>query len=411
MIRKYSVIVLLGILVLLFLPINKVQTEGFVLEQDKDCIVVRSDDNKEHRFCGISADEGAIIHIDTYASLTSWISFHREKASVNKPLNSSEQLLKRLNAMTIEQKLGQLLVVRTEENLAEPLNFTPGGYILFANDFEGKNKEEIRKMISSLEGALVMVDEEGGKVVRVSSALYEEGYPSAQDLYHQGGWEAVERNMIEKSIILVSLGIHVNLNPVVDVSMNPEDYIYPRAFGQNASMTAEYAALAVRIQNEHGLVSCLKHFPGYGGNKDTHEGFSVDAKALDDYRNHDFLPFLSGIKAGSPMVMMSHVIMEAVDPYLPASLSRSVHDLLREELNFEGIIISDDLMMKAIQYQSRNPLCDALRAGNDLLMTTDPAVSLNELIRAYESGELSMNQIDESVLKVLELKEKLGLLR
>ena len=393
-------------------PYQKTVIEGRVLESEYECIQVRSDDNAMHSICGVNAKKGDEVIVTIRSSL-----FHLVKINDLKIVDAgtSEKLIAYLESMSLCEKLGQMMIVRTQENLTEELDFIPGGYILFANDFRNKSAEEIEQMVRSLQqqkhGALVMVDEEGGDVVRVSSVLFEEGYPSAQEDYLSGGWDAVKKNLINRSQMLASLGFQVNLNPVVDISTNPEDYIYSRTFGQDEIMTSQYVSLAVQTQKEAGLLSCLKHFPGYGNNRDTHRGFSVDYRSLNEYRIYDFLPFQAGVDSGAELVMMSHIIMSSVDSQTPASLSSNVHQLLKEELNYDGLVITDDLTMDAIEHFTSNPLVSALSAGNHLLLTTDPKVTIDELVEAVEKNQLSLNQIDESVLKILEIKEKLGCLR
>ena len=313
--------------------------------------------------------------------------------------------------MTLEEKIGQMMIVRAPSHLSKPLDFTAGGYILFGDDFQGKNEQEIIDMTAQLKenGAVLMVDEEGGKVARVSKALFGEGSPSVQRLYQSKGWQAVQENLVEKSQLLHRLGIDVNLNPVADVCEDEHAFIFERSFGQNADLTSEYVSMAVQIQNQEGIISCLKHFPGYGNNQDTHTGFSVDDRSIEEYLKNDFLPFSSGIKEGAQFVMTSHIIMSAIDAQRPVSLSKKAIDLLREELNYTGIIITDDLTMDAIDSLQIDPLVEAVLAGNDCLLTTDPDVSIDSLVHAAEKGGISMNQIDESVLKVLSLKQELNL--
>lgn len=389
-------------------PLKKTEITGIVVNQNKECMIVRADDNSEHSLCGIDTQAGTGVEVIVREPIVSWLGIEYYELMV---VRNADELSDTVLSMSLEEKLGQMMVVRTQENLKRELDFKPGGYILFGNDFSNLNEAEIIEMTNELRksGSLVMVDEEGGKVARVSKALYQEGYPSIQELYRSGGWEAVEQNLIEKSKLLKSLGIDVNLNPVADVCEDERAFIYPRSFGQNAQMTADYVRLAVKIQNQEDLVSCLKHFPGYGNNLDTHTGLSVDGRQLSDYRTRDFLPFQAGIEENAQMMMTSHIIMSAVDDTRPVSLSKKAIDILKSELNYSGIIITDDLTMDAIGGITDDPLTEALLAGNDLLLTTDPEVSIQPLVDAAEKGLISMNQVDESVLKILKLKQEMGI--
>ncbi|MBQ4343593.1 MAG: glycoside hydrolase family 3 protein [Erysipelotrichaceae bacterium] len=375
-----------------------------MLEKNDSCLLLRMDDNAEKWFCGVNEEVSSQIELNVFTSVFSLLNYEIVASQV---LRNADALSNQVQEMTLREKLGQMMVVRSPENLQSTLDFVPGGYILFGNDFDGKSEEEILAMTNRLksDGAFVMVDEEGGSVSRVSKALYENGYPSVQELFQSGGWHAIESNLKEKSRLLKRLGIDVNLNPVADICEDPDAFIYPRTFGKDAKVTSEYVAKAVEIQKHEGVLSCLKHFPGYGSNLDTHIGFSADHRTLKDYQQKDFLPFLAGIEQGAEFLMMSHIIMTAVDETMPASLSRKVHDLIRNELHYHSLIISDDLTMDAIDGLEMDPLVMALRAGNDLLLTTDPEVSLSPLLKAAEDGLISMNQIDKSVLRILKTKQ------
>jgi len=389
---------------MLVLPLKKTTVRGHVLEKNDSCLLLRMDDNAEKWFCGVNEEVSSQIELNVFTSVFSLLNYEMVASQV---LRNADTLSNQVQEMTLREKLGQMMVVRSPENLQSTLDFVPGGYILFGNDFDGKDEEGILAMTSRLksEGAFVMVDEEGGSVSRVSKALYDNGYPSVQELFQSGGWHAVESNLKEKSRLLKRLGIDVNLNPVADVCEDPDAFIYPRTFGKDAKVTSEYVAKAVEIQRQEGILSCLKHFPGYGSNLDTHIGFSADHRTLKEYQQKDFLPFLAGIEQGAEFLMMSHIIMTAVDETMPASLSRKVHDLIRNELHYHSLIISDDLTMDAIDSLDMDPLVMALCAGNDLLLTTDPEVSLFSLLKAAEDGLISMNQIDESVLRILKTKQ------
>src|SRR5699024_2021851 len=152
-------------------------------------------------------------------------------------------------------------------------------YILFSSDFKGKNPEQVCQDIaqcqrSSLIPMFIGVDEEGGDVVRVSKypAFRERPFPSPRELWLSGGQEAVRSDTAEKCGLLRGLGINVNFAPVCDVSQDPEDYIYHRTLGEDAEATAQYVRTVVETMKGSGVASVLKHFPGYGGNADTHTG-------------------------------------------------------------------------------------------------------------------------------------------
>ena len=260
---------------------------------------------------------------------------------------------------------------------------------------------------------LIGVDEEGGTVNRISTntEFRSEPFKSSQELYAEGGFDLIYEDTITKANFLKELGINVNFAPVVDVSTNPDDYIYKRSFGKNANLTSEYASTVVTAMKEANIASVLKHFPGYGNNTDTHTGISIDNRTLETFKESDFLPFEAGIKAGANIVLVSHNIVTNIDSNNPASLSTRVHEILRNDLGFAGVIITDDLYMDAISknYDSSVAVL-AILAGNDLICTTDFESQIPEVIAAVEDGTISIDRINESVRRILELKLELNLI-
>lgn len=258
---------------------------------------------------------------------------------------------------------------------------------------------------------LTAVDEEGGKVVRISSNpnLVSEKFKSSQQLYALGGFETIKNDTINKSNLLNSLGINLNLAPVVDVSTNPNDYMYERSFGQNTELTSTYAKTVINASKNLGVSYTLKHFPGYGNNDDTHNGITVDNRDYDDIVNNDLPPFKAGIDVGAEAVLVSHNIVANIDSSNPASLSTSIHNLLRNELNFTGIIITDDLAMGAIS-SINNATIKAILSGNDLIITTDYIESINEIKTAINDGTISEDLIDKLAFRVLAWKYYKGLM-
>ena len=328
-----------------------------------------------------------------------------------------------MGSMTLEEKVGQLFFVRCPaESAAEDVQtYHLGGYILFGRDTRDKTANELIQAIQSYQDAaavplLIGVDEEGGTVVRISSNphLRNEKFASPQRLYSLGGMERITADAREKDVLLRALGFNVNLAPVADVSTNSSDFIYPRAFGQDADATADYVSAVTAQMAADGMGSVLKHFPGYGNNEDTHTGIAVDDRPYEDFVNSDFLPFSAGFESGRAMtaVLVSHNIVECMDGELPASLSPNVHRILREELGFDGVVMTDDLAMEAVSAYAGNGAVAvmALEAGNDLVLTTDYRTQIPKVIGAVENGDLDESVIDTACRRVLRWKQALGLL-
>ncbi len=342
-----------------------------------------------------------------------------DNLDTNEP-EKTDKITKMLDNMSVEEKVGQMFMVRVPKENADKRvsEYYLGGYIMFGRDFDNKAKEEVINNIASWQEAsdipmLIGVDEEGGTVNRISTntEFRSEPFKSSQELYKDGGFDLIYEDTINKANFLKELSINVNFAPVVDVSTNPDDYIYKRSFGKNANLTSEYASTVVTAMKEANIASVLKHFPGYGNNTDTHTGIAIDNRTLETFKENDFLPFEAGIKAGANMVLVSHNIVTNIDSNNPASLSTRVHEILRNDLGFAGVIITDDLYMDAISknYDSSVAVL-AILAGNDLICTTDFESQIPEVIAAVEDGTISIDRINESVRRILELKLELNLI-
>ena len=342
-----------------------------------------------------------------------------EQAEEPDPIAAKAQEI--LDGMTLEEKVGQMFIARCPETDAAQLaaDYHLGGYILFGRDFKDKTAEQVTADIQSCQDAaeiplLIAVDEEGGTVNRVSSNpnLRSSPFRSPQSLYSEGGLELVRSDAQEKCRLLESLGININFAPVCDVSQDPADFIYDRTLGRDAQETSQYVAAVVETMAEEGMGSVLKHFPGYGNNTDTHTGVAYDDRPYDTFLTSDFLPFQAGIAAGADMVLVSHNIVSAMDEASPASLSPEVHRVLREDLGFTGVIVTDDLVMDGVRDFAGDDEAAvlAVQAGNDLLCCTDFQTQVPAVLAAVESGEITEEQIDAAVLRVLTMKLRLGIL-
>ena len=196
-----------------------------------------------------------------------------------------------------------------------------------------------------------------------------------------------------------------------DLPRSAEDYIYDRAFGTDADSVSAAVASAVRSYADNGTICALKHFPGYGNNLDTHTGISIDSRPLTELESLDLLPFRAGIDAGAPVVMVSHNIVECVNAELPGSLSPEMYSLVRS-LGFDGVIMTDDLSMQAVgEYCGENRAAvQAFLAGADLLCSSDYESAITALNAAVKSGEITQERLDESVLRILNMKLEYGII-
>lgn len=323
--------------------------------------------------------------------------------------------------MSTKEKVGQLFLARVpvENALSDIQEYHLGGYLLFGRDVEGKTYDEVQSTIAQYQETsevpmLIAADEEGGTVSRVSrnSQLVATPFQSPQDLYAQGGWDAITKDTTDKAGILKELGIDAGLFPVADVATDPNAFIYDRTIGQDAKGTAEYVTTVVKALKKAHSGSTLKHFPGYGNNQDSHTDIVTDTRSMTELEDNDLVPFQAGIDAGVDSILVSHNIVNAIDDSVPASVSAPVHDLLRKDMGFDGVIMTDDMDMAGLaDFMSQDEAgLKALQAGNDLILSSTYASQIPYVLQAIEDGEYSEKDLDASVTRVLNWKEKLGLL-
>lgn len=367
---------------------------------------------------GCAAIEPVPITTAPTVTVTQPSSAPSETQSPNQATDPAQTIL---NTMTTEEKVGQLFLARCPDAnaISDITKYHLGGYILFARDFETETPDTLRGKLKDYQSAaaipmLLAVDEEGGTVTRVSryKAFRDSPFLSPRRLFAMGGMEQIIQSENEKSALLHSLGINVNVGPVCDVTTDPNAFMYPRSLGESPKITGEFVKSVVSVQSENHIGGILKHFPGYGNNTDTHVAIATDDRSLGELEDTDLVPFAAGIEAGCDAIMVSHVYINAIDPDLPATLSPTVHSYLREYMGFDGVIITDDLVMQAIAdtYGAGEAAVLAVLAGNDLLCSTEYAVQYEAVLQAVKEGRISEDQLNTSVMRLLRWKMELGLI-
>lgn len=331
-----------------------------------------------------------------------------------------------MNQMTLEEKVGQLFLlhysdttVRTAADIkAITDKYHPGGYIVFQPDLKNESPESFKAKIDQTQKdskipLIISIDEEGGRVNRASSLpqYRSSAYPAPQDLKASGGLSAVLADATDKAAFLKNLGINLNHAPVADVANT--GYIYDRTWGGDGLDNAGYVEMAVRGMEEAGMGTTLKHFPGYGStSSNTHNGFAVNYLSENDFKYNDLLPFYAGMNAGTRSVMVTHNTINYLDEQNPASLSPAVYNMLRNEMGFDGLAITDDLNMKAVTdyVGDGNQSLAALKAGADMALVPYPDKQIPPVLAATKSGELPLSRIEESCFRVLCWKIEHGLM-
>lgn len=334
-----------------------------------------------------------------------------------------------LSGMTLREKLCQLMIVRPEtltgqspvtaagETTRLALESYPVGGLIYSVD-NLVTQEQTREMITNTQSyseipLFISADEEGGSVGRL---MYKLGttWINSMYSYKDMGADTAYANAFTIGSDMVSCLFNTDFAPVADVWTNPENTVIgDRAYSDDFGQAAELVAAAVRGFTDAGVVCCVKHFPGHGDtDTDTHQGAAVVSKSLDELRAGELLPFISGIEAGVDMVMVGHITVTALDD-VPATISEAViTGLLREELGWDGVVITDSLDMGALAGYDNGEVCVRfLEAGGDILLgVPDIEAALTALEAAVAEGRLSESRIDESVLRVLTLKLEHGII-
>lgn len=340
-----------------------------------------------------------------------------------------------MDTMTLKEKICQLFMVSPEAltdtevittaqmTLADDLAEYPvGGIILFRQNLV--DRQQCQTLIADYQSLsriplLVGVDEEGGTVSRLgnNSAMGVTRFPSMAEIGASGDKTAAYQVGYTLGTELAELGFNLDFAPVADVNTNPNNpVIGERAFSSDPATAAKMVAACVRGFEAANMPSTLKHFPGHGDTStDSHLGYASSEQTLDELRETEFLPFLAGLEAGSPIVMMGHISLPNVTgDGTPASLSaKVVTDILRTELGFAGVIITDAMNMGAVteHYTPGEAATAAIIAGCDLiLMPEDLPQAIAAIEEAIESGTITTARIDESVRRIIAMKLEYGIL-
>lgn len=350
---------------------------------------------------------------------------------------SEQQINEYIDKASLEQKVGQMYVSRTPQTPGQAqqdvAKYNLGGLIVYDADMKGLSQEQFKQKMADYQKSaqtplLIGVDQEGGLVSRLthSGLIAQNGdqfafprkqYEDAEKVNPGSGMKVVLEYARKNATLLRQLGINWNYAPDADYSNTTGGFIYDRTFGGGSyQATADYIKQVVPAwQHDNLVASTLKHFPGYGDAADTHTGFATREDSLRDIETKDMLPFIAGMQAGADSVMVTHVIYDKIDPIYPASLSRKINNLIRDYCHYNGLIVTDALEMGAITDFAKahgNLPVDvlAVMAGNDMIMTTDYATGIGDIVKAVKEGKIKESQINASVKRILDLKNKLGLL-
>lgn len=362
-----------------------------------------------------------------------------ENASTEKFIFNDDETVVRttkdvLGKMSLREKVGQLFIVRPEA-LAENSNaetapatdrvddavisrieeYPVGGIALFSRNIT--SAEQLPMFISDLQSSskyplFIAVDEEGGRVARIANSDFFNvaSYKSMEDIGKSGDASKAEEVGRQIGSYLKELGFNLDFAPVADTNTNPQNIVIgDRSYGSDPALVARMVSAQLDGLHKSGIIGTLKHFPGHGDTKDdTHSGYVSVNKSWDELKECELVPFISALDKADT-IMVSHITVTSIDK-LPSSLSYEIITRkLRNELGYNGVIITDSMAMGAVadSYTSDIAAVMAVKAGADIiLMPESLEKSFNAVLNAVNSGEISISRIEESAERVLTLKAK-----
>lgn len=343
----------------------------------------------------------------------------------------SDIVEKTLADMSLRDKVCQMMFVRPEsitgidvvtaagDTTKSALEQYPvGGIVYFAQNME--SKDQVKEMIDNSQsyskvGLFISTDEEGGMVNRLMNTVGTT-YIDSMYNYKDEGTQKAHDNAYTIASDMAALGFNMDFAPVADVWSNPDNTVIgERAYSDDYSQAAELVGSAVKGFEDGGVMCTLKHFPGHGDTaEDSHYSSAYVRRTKDEIMADEMQPFTAGIDAGAEFVMVGHLIVPDIDE-LPATLSYKITtEMLRNEMHFEGIAITDSLAMSSIadNYGVGESAVMSIKAGIDMLLDpTDIDTAIDAVVQAVESGDITEDRIDDSVRKILSLKEKHGLVK
>lgn len=341
------------------------------------------------------------------------------------PRQETDSIKLQIQQMTVEEKVGQMVIVGVEGDTFNSSirkmieDYHVGGFIFMGNSIKGTS--QLLKLINDIKAAnadnkiplFLSLDQEGGRVDRMP--LDFNRYPTNKSIgkinndklsYNIGSAIAHE---------ISSFGFNMDFAPVLDINSNPKNpVIGDRSFGTSSKLVSSLGVETMKGIQEGNVISVVKHFPGHGDTSvDSHIGLPKVNKDLEELLGFEIIPFKEAIKNNADAIMIAHILLPKIDSKYPVSLSRAViNDILRQQLNFKGIVITDDMTMGAISknYSLGAAAVKSINAGSDIILVAHDYNKAIEVVasitKAVENGDIKMDRIDESTYRVLQLKKK-----
>lgn len=333
-----------------------------------------------------------------------------------------------INELSIKEKIGQMIMIGMDTNYITDriktmiTEYKIGGIILYRKNFNTYAEMlEIIKQLKELNKnnkipLFISIDQEGGRVNRMPKEI--KNLPSANTIANIGGIELIKKSASITGEILSKSGYNLNFSPVLDIKrFNDSHAIGDRCYGDNKEDVAKYGIVVMKELQNKGIVSVIKHFPGHGATKkDSHYMLPVIKESIKKLEKEDMYPFEQAINQGADAILVGHLLVKDVTWLYPASLSRKfIVKYLRKKYRYNGVVITDDLKMKAIKflYGTDNAIVKAFEAGNDIIVfrfnQEEEKKALEKIEKLVKKGRIKENRINRSVKRVIKLKNKYNL--
>lgn len=353
-------------------------------------------------------------------------------ASQNTP-DKTDEVQRIVDAMSLEDKVAQLFLVKPEaivdigtataagESTKQAIDKTPvGGFVYFSDNLQ--SEQQVQEMLSNVQKysedrtglpAFLSVDEEGGTVARIagSGRFDVTNVGNMSDIGASGDVQKAKQAGETIGTYLSALGFNLDFAPDADVLTNPENTVVKkRSFGSDPQVVSDMSLAVAQGLAQHQIHSVYKHFPGHGATEgDTHKGYAYTNKTLDELKQSELVPFAHAIENGAEFIMAAHIsVPNITNDDTPTSLSKTmITDVLREQMGYDGIVVTDAMNMGAVteQYTSAQAAVKALQAGADIiLMPENFQEAYQGVLDAVKSGELTEQQIDTAVTRIVKVK-------
>lgn len=402
--RRYLIFLIVGLLLLLSLVVVKNIPETSIKKAHNFPVIQKKNHDKK-----ITGNHNAETHIDESG----------DETMSNKETNLEEMI----EAMTLEEKIGQMIFGGVEDTVFNDttrsliVDYKVGGIILFKKDLD--NTEQSVELLNKIKienknnkvPVFLGVDQEGGRVERLPDEVI--SLPTNKVIGEQNNKEFSYNIGKVLGEQLNTYGFNLNFAPVLDVNSNPNNpVIGDRSFSNDPDVVSSLGIKTMEGMQAENIVTAVKHFPGHGDTSvDSHLELPTVEKSLAEITEMELIPFKRAIEAGVDIVMSSHILLPQIDSEYPASMSEKIiNDLLREQLGYDGVVVSDDMTMQAItdNFDIGKASVDAINAGTDLVIVAHGHETIIHVIESLKGavldGRLTEERINESVRRIVQLK-------